>query len=507
MNTKVITKSIYLDYLRCSKNAWLKLHKKKELQALFVPSESDQRRMDQGNDVELIAQQLFPSGITMNYSNTNDAVIMTQHHVVLKTPVLFQSTFIWDKFLVRNDVLEYDAHSNTWNLYEIKATTSVKEEKEKFDHIEDIASQYVVLTKLGLNVGKACIIHLNAEYTLKDTFSVQELFRIEDVIEKVKNREQKTYLKMQEAQVDLLHSHEPDLSCLCIYKGRSAHCETFSYSYNHIPEYSVHDVTRIGSSKKKLATLVDSQIFDINEIPDDLGLNETQQNQINAHKTQKILTNMALIKQELDSLKYPLYFLDYETYSSAVPLFKGYKPYQQMVFQFSVHVVADQYSTPVQFEYLHESQSDPSLFIIQKLLEAIGPTGTIIVWHKSFEQGRNVELSCLHPEYKEFLDDINNRMYDLEDIFLKQLYVHHLFKGKTSIKNILPVLVPELTYKDLVIQNGDSASQKWFDMVYRHLTEEEQCKISLELKKYCGLDTYAMYKIWQFLAHAKHTKE
>lgn len=494
----LIHKSIYLNYLKCEKNAWLKLNKP-ELKQFFIPSESDQHRMDQGNAVELISQQLFPSGITMNYANTHDAVIVTQHHINLKTAVLFQPTFIWNKFLVRNDILEYDEQTQAWNLYEVKATTSVKEEKEGFDHIEDIASQVIVLKALGLQIAKASIIHLSKEYALQDTINIQDLFTIVDVTHQVKTREQDTKIKMQEAQVALLVKNENELSCNCIYKGRSAHCETFSYSHKNIPEYSVHDIARIGNSKKKLEILINQKIFEIKDMPENLELTEPQKNQVHAYQMQKNLIKNKLIKQELDSLKYPLYFLDYETYSFAIPLFKGYKPYQQTVFQFSVHVITEEQSAPVHIEYLHELESDPSLTIIQKLLQAIGPIGNIIVWHKSFEQGRNVELALLHPEYKEFLDDINNRMYDLEDIFSKQMYVDYDFKGKTSLKNILPVLVPKLSYNELKIQAGEVASLRWFNMVYGQLTKVEQQAIVHELKRYCSLDTYAMYKIWQHL--------
>ena len=150
--------------------------------------------------------------------------------------------------------------------------------------------------------------------------------------------------------------------------------------------------------------------------------------------------------------------------------------------------------------------SDPSLDIIQKLQEFIGSIGTIIVWYKSFEQKINTELAKRFPKHKEFLRDLNNRIYDLMNIFEKQMYIHSKFKGKTSIKKVLPVLVPELSYQELEIREGTAAASKWFSMTYDHLTSIEKQKIAHSLRMYCGLDTYAMYAIWKHLMHIKNFK-
>jgi len=404
-----------------------------------------------------------------------------------------------NNFLIRCDVFEYDSCINAWNLYEIKASNALEQHSKEIDHIEDLSMQVIVLEQQGFNVAKASLVYLNKEYKRQGSIDIHELFIVDDVTEKVRDRMPKTITKMQAAQITLLKSNEREQLCLCIYRGRSAHCETFQYSYPDIPEYSIHDITRIGLSKKKLAALVDQQIFDIQDIPDGFELSAIQENQVRSYQSKMLLVSDELIREELSRLSYPLYFLDYETYPSAIPLFNGYRPYQQITFQFSVHVAMGEYSNPTHFEYLHEQQSDPSLTLIQKLLEAVGSKGSVIVWNKSFETKQNNELAELHPEYAEFLYDINNRMYDLMDVFADQMYVHHAFRGKTSLKNVLPVLVPELSYKEFVVQNGGSASRYWAEMVYGDLTPEERQKIAHELKKYCGLDTYAMYKIWDHL--------
>lgn len=498
LRTKYITKSIYLDYLACGKNAWLKLHKQ-ELQSFFNPSDFDKSLMGQGQIVEQLAQQLFPRGVTVSHLNTSDAINSTQFHMARKTSVLFQATFVTGDFLIRCDILEYCADIHAWNLYEIKASNGLEERLKETDHIEDISMQTIVLRQQGLKVAKTSLIYLNKQYKLSGAINIHELFILEDVTDQVQNRIEKTTDKMQNAQACLLQNNEQEQYCNCIYRGRSAHCETFQYSYPSVPKYSVHDIARIGSSPKKLNALVEQQIFDMQDIPNDFELSEIQKKQVELYQSKAISVKNELIKEALSSLSFPLYFLDYETYPSAIPLFNGYRPYQQITFQFSLHVAKDSHSQPVHFEYLHEQQSDPSLILIQKLLATVGSKGNIIVWNKSFETKQNNELAQLHPEYAEFLYDINNRMYDLMDIFAKQMYVHHAFNGKTSLKNVLPVLVPELSYEGLAIQNGGAASKQWADMFSGNLTIEERQEIAINLKKYCGLDTFAMYKIWQFL--------
>ncbi len=285
------------------------------------------------------------------------------------------------------------------------------------------------------------------------------------------------------------------MSCVCIYKGRSSHCPTFSYSHQNVPEYAIHDIARIGASKKKLAELVDQQIFKLEDVPLDFKLSTIQRTQIESYILQESFIDAIAIKAQLDQLVYPLYFLDYESFASAIPLFQGFSPYNQMPFQFSVHVQHSFDSELVHYEYLHTKQVDPSLYIISKLEQFIKYSGSIIVWNKSFEQSVHKNLMQRHPEHQDFLEDLNIRMYDLAEIFTKQLYVHPDFKGKTSIKKILPTLVSTTSYNDLDIQSGDVASQSWYAMMYGSLTHEEQSKIVTDLKVYCKQDTYAMYAI------------
>ena len=492
-----ITKTIYLEFLACAKNTWLKQHKP-ELAAKFELSAFEKSLVANGNLVEFWARKLFPSGVLIEDFG-EAAADETRQYIGNKQPIIFQSTFIIGNFLARNDVLEYDKDSACWNLYEIKGTNTTEENNEKRDHIEDAAFQYVILRDSGVKIGKINIIHLNKEYVRGDEINIHELFIIDDVTDKILEREKSVREKMNKASELLFQEDEKAVDCLCIYFGRSKHCSTFHYSHPEVPDYSIHDLSRIGLSKKKLAELVDSGILDISDIPDDFKLSDAQKNQIYVHKRQTPIIDHIAIKNELGLLKYPLYFLDYETYPPAIPLFKGFKPYQQIPFQFSLHVLNSLEGDLEHHEYIHMDNFDPTENIITALKNSIGPAGNIIVWNKTFEQSRNSEMAARSPQNQNFLIDVNSRIYDLMDIFQKQMHVHPDFKGKVSIKKVLPVLVPELSYKELEIRDGGTAMEAWFEKILHAASNEEKNETAKNLLKYCYLDTYAMYAIWKEL--------
>ena len=492
-----ITKTIYLEFLACPKNAWLKQHKP-ELAGSFELSPFEKSLVANGNLVELWARKLFPQGILIE-SSGETAVQETAKCLESKQGTIFQATFITNNFLARTDVLEYDPQNNCWNLYEIKGTNSLKEKTEDRDHIDDATFQYIVLRDCDLKIGTINIIHLNKDYVRGEEINVKELFAIDNITDKIIEREEKTREKMIEAATTLFQNDERAASCACIYKGRSNHCSTFSYAHPEVPAYSVHDLYRIGLSPKKLISLVNDNILDIADIPDGFKLSDNQINQIIVYKNQLPIIDLVSIKAELDSLKYPLYFFDYETYPPAIPLFKGFKPYQHIPFQFSLHVLNSPDDELRHYEYLHTDSSNPTEGIIAALKKYLGSEGSIIVWYKPFEQTRNSELALLSPDNSQFLADINNRIYDLMDIFSKQLYVHPKFKGSTSIKKVLPVLVPSLSYQELEIREGGSAMEAWFEKIFNASSEIEKEETAKNLLKYCELDTYAMYAIWKEL--------
>lgn len=241
------------------------------------------------------------------------------------------------------------------------------------------------------------------------------------------------------------------------------------------------------------------QRFDLNEIDD----NEVSKNQLRvlkAAKSNSPVINRSAIKNFYDKVQYPLYFLDYETYSSAIPVVEGVKPHAHIPFQFSIHVMAAGNIPDLQhFEHLADRAELP-IKMIESMQKIIGPKGSIVSWHKSFENTRNKEMAALYPDKAEFLNSISDRTIDLEDMF-KDGYVDIAFGGSTSIKKVLPVIVPDLSYDKMEVANGTDAMEAFTRMLNLAIGYERK-KLRHEMLKYCKLDTLAMVKIFE--AMKKH---
>jgi len=258
-------------------------------------------------------------------------------------------------------------------------------------------------------------------------------------------------------------------------------------------------LARIGNSKKKLAIMVERNVFDLKDVPDDIALTEIQTNQVRVHTTQRSVIDVEKIREELSTLIFPLYFLDYETFAPAIPMFDGYSPYARIPFQFSLHILRNAGEEPEHIEYLHEKPTDPSTPVAELLTKHVVPNGSVIAWNKGFEQGVNGELALRQPSHAQALENVNSRMYDLRDVFQKQFYVHPEFRGKTSVKKVLPALVPGMRHADLTIKEGGQASEAWWKMVSPSTSPQEHAQIAKDLRTYCQLDTYAMFLIWKQL--------
>ncbi len=203
------------------------------------------------------------------------------------------------------------------------------------------------------------------------------------------------------------------------------------------------------------------------------------------------------IKQELRKLKYPLYFFDYETYGHAIPPFDGYRPYQQIPFQYYLHIQESESADIEHLEFLARSYEDPVPALLLQLKKDIGTKGTVIVWFASFESSRNREMALLYPQYADMLNSINDRMFDLMLLFKfkNHLYLHSEFGGSASLKKVLPVLCPELAYSDLAIQEGGEASASWLTMTSDKTPKDERLRLAENMLAYCKRDTEAMVGI------------
>lgn len=486
----ILTKTDYILYRECPKNVWYKIHRP-DIYSKSELSEFEKSIMETGNEVELVARKLFQGGVLIERSDEKGQKT-TQDYIAKRLEILFQPIFVKDNFLAAIDILKFESETEGYSVYEVKSTSDVDDKT----HYHDLAFQINLLKKHSLKIGKAHIIHLDSEYVRYGEFDITKLFKIVDVSSEVESITESVTGESKEAIKYLSQDSEPSGYCCCIYKGRSRHCSTFQHANPEVPKYSVHDIARIGNSEAKLKELIDNNIFHLDKIPAHIKLTDIQQSQVDTYVLNQVLVEKEKIKSEFDTLTFPLYFLDYETFPAAIPRFDGFSPYHQIPFQYSIDVVKSADSKPEHFEFLHTGSDDPSRAFAESLQKHLGTSGSIIVWHKGFECGRNDEIANRIPELKQFMYSLKGRIYDLEDIFRKQYYIHRDFRGGTSIKRILPVLVPELSYNELEIRDGGSAADTWNKIVSGSYSDAEKEKAEKDLKIYCGLDTYAMYSIW-----------
>ena len=521
----LLSKTDFILYRECPNNVWVKRHKPEEY-AKFETSEFEKSLAMTGNEVEELARGMFPAGYLIE-RRSEGAQELTKKLISERVSVIFQAVFATDKYLAATDVLEWNDSAQKYDIYEIKMSSTEEDnededegkpkrvnKKRELQYEYDLAFQANVLKMCGVLLNKKYLVRLNRAYIRNGEldFTPSQLFIIEDKTEAIERLMPTAAKEMEQAQDYLSSTKMPPGPCPCYYGGRSSHCTSFSYINPSVPAYSVHDLNRIGNSKRYLKELLDEGILEIGDVPIDERLkprisknNEKPSkprklNQILVHKSKKPIIDIKAIKNELNSLNFPLYFLDYETYPTAIPPYSGYRPYQQIIFQYSLHVVKDENSEPVHFECLI-LDGEPSERIAKSLQEHIGSTGTIISWYKSFENSRNRELSKFLPDYKDFFLDLVARTYDLMDIVENQYYVHPGFEGRSTIKKVLPVLAPHLSYKTLNVQSGTDAIEAYRQIMKGELIGEMMKEKEHQMLEYCCLDTYAMYEIW------KHLKE
>ena len=485
--------------------AWLWLEKNRR--DLLPPVDEDTQAMfDAGHLFEEYAEQIFPSGVKLGY--TRDGVFdwnlyktlpeRTSDALASGVDILFQGRVEVDGLTCIFDVLEKNKNG-TYTLYEIKSSTSAKQE-----HEYDLAFQACVLEKYGLTLEKIYVVHINNQYIRKGDLDIEGLVAMTEITEKVRSHKALTLRKIQEAKKTMCESEMPNLSPGFVrLQAFSDWMKIYRNIVQDIPQESIYHLTRIGA--KLVGELEKKGIALVQDIPDDMQLGDKQKNQILATRSGKHFVDTKNIQAFLESLSYPLYFLDYETFSKVIPPFDGIKPYQQIPFQYSLHILESPESTLVHKEFLQRENSLPVPQLAKKLQEDIGETGTILTWNKSFEMKCNEVMGVLAPEYETFFTQVNARIEDLMIPFSKDWFVDKDFRGSASLKNVLPVLVPELSYKELDIQGGGTAQRLWMQCVLDGNIDASEEKIMNDLLKYCELDTLAMVRIWEVLKKIPHT--
>ncbi len=484
--------------------AWLWL-KKYDKTKIPIPDEDLQARFDEGTLFEEYAEKLFPNAVRLGYKNGKDfsgskyygLPELTKKEIEQGTKVIMQGRLEVDNLTAIFDVLER-VEGKTFDLYEIKSSTSVKPE-----HIPDLAFQTIVLEKAGLTIRNLSVLHVNNEYVRNGDIEPEKISKKTDVTEDVRVAIDETLEHIEKAFVVLSNKVRPDLSPRYLRSGGlNEWLPIYEAVKGKLPEYSIYKLCTL--KPETVALLEDLGIELINNIPLDFKLSEKQLNQVIATKTGEQKIAQEEIREFIDSLEFPIHFFDYETVSGVIPAFDGVRPYQQVPFQYSLHILPALGGELIHKEYLHTEKSNPVPALLKQMQEDFEGKGSIIAWSKKFEVARNNEMAKMYPVYEKFLLGLNDRMVDLMDPFSKGWFVDKGFFGSASLKAVLPVLfpdTPELSYDELVVSHGGQAQRVWMETVLAGKNIEKKDEIMEHLRKYCALDTYSMYAVLKYLSN------
>lgn len=468
---ELLTKSRYLQFLTCPREFWLAHHEPE----LFRSEDTLQyaHLREQGYAFQDFARQL--------------EIFRPRPQIRIEFERVFQS----DTLYAKADAVITDPETGAISIYEIKSSASVKPE-----HIEDLAFQKTAAEATGARVGSVHLIIVNNSYVRNGRIDPEQLCAVADVTLQVLERQPET-LGLIQAAFDYLAAPAPE-AAITGYCGAKLECTFIRHHFRELPDYTVFE---IGSLKKdKRDALLDAGVIDIKLVPEDFALSDRQWRQVSAARSGEPFIDSEAIKTALDAICYPLHFLDYESFSYAVPQYSGIRPYQQMVFQYSLHTVAAPGAEVEHKFFLSDGTGDPPLELARSLRDAFGAgIGKVIVWSQGFEKTVNKQIGEMHPEFTAFFAEVNEKTFDLRKIFSDHHYLHPEFRGSTSIKKVISVLAPHLSYGDLAVGDGLTASITWFHMTTGRVDEVERRRIYNELCEYCHMDTWAMVEIFNFL--------
>lgn len=479
-----LSKSLILKGIQCAKALYLQ---KNPPDFDFPPQPELEAKYRAGNEVGILAQQFFPGGTEVPFEGLSvpEQIEQTRQLIESGAEVIYEASFEYDGIFVKVDILVKDG--DAWQIHEVKMSTSVKEV-----NLNDVAIQFYVLGQAGLLISGAYLVHINNQYVLQGEIDVQQLFASQDVLEEAVARQAGLPELIDGLRSDLLGG-EPQID-IGPHCSDPYDCDFAPYCWQHVPENSIFDLR--GNGVKKWS-LYEQGIIRFEQIPLEM-LNKNQRHQVEATLNQKDSIDTDAVAAFLRTLWYPLYHLDFETFNTAIPKFDGTRPYQQVPFQYSLHVQQMAGAEPEHYEFLAEPNADPRRHLIEQLLDQIPEDGCVLTYNQTFEKGVLRDLADLFPD---LAVEINKRLENVRDLmvpFRRRDVYRWQMRGSYSIKEVLPAMVPELSYVGMAVADGMAAMRAYHDMCAMEPGEELE-NLRRAMLEYCRLDTLAMVRILKMI--------
>ena len=448
-----LSKSDYMMFLRHPAWLWLKKHARHMLPPVDAAL---QARFDEGHAFEPYAESLFPGVVRLGFSDFSSYQALTNETLATwesGVSVVAQGRYEDGLTTCISDIVRRDGEG--FILSEIKSGTSAKPE-----HTFDLAFQRIVLEAAGFPIKRCEVAHVNREYVRSGEIDPKQLVAITNITEAVDEQLASTGARIDQAlsvvASDTMPDPAPERARL---KSYDEWLEIRAKLNPPLAQNSIHRLPFMNA--EKASALIEAGIKAIDQIEDPSVLGKSTRRYLSALARGGRCIDKDGLDSFLSEIVYPVYYFDYETTQSLLPPWDGTRPYQQVPFQYSLHIQHEPGGDIEHREYLHRDSSNPMPTLLERLREDIGDTGSVLVWYEGFEKARNNEMAAAFPEHAAFLQDLNARVIDLMKPFANEIITDPAFKGSASIKAVLPVLVPELTYDDLNIREGSSASRRF----------------------------------------------
>jgi len=502
-----ISKSLYTLLCKCEKAFWLNVFDQNKATPI---DHNAQARIDEGIKVGILARQLFGGGVDMTTKNGDNLdigamIAKTQKNMQKGSSPIYEAAFSFDGNYCAVDILLKT--KGGWAIYEVKSTSfpelNSKTSKLK-KYAPDVAYQKWLLEKCGVNVTGVYLVCLNSNYKRDGDLDLNKLFHIEKFDKFITKEYSLVKERVAKAKNLLKQTTEPSQN-LGHYCFKPYLCAFWQYCKQQkgLPEPSVFDV--YGGSSGKDCFYFDKKLENYYE--GRVSFDQLKNQQLGCIQTLQVEGKDHIYKEGirsfLETLSYPLYFLDFETMMYAVPEFDQTKPYQQVTFQYSLHIMKSE-SGPVEHrEYLAPSDgSNPMSALAEQLCQDIPENVCVLAYNKSFECSRIKEMAEAFPHLKSHLLNIRENIKDLLDPFQKGYYYLPAMKGSFSIKSVLPALFPDdpnLNYHNLAgsVHNGSEAMDIFPKI--KDMSPTDAAAARQSLLEYCKLDTWAMVKVLEAL--------
>lgn len=479
MTEKIITKSRFLQGLRCRNLLW---NMYKDPSAIEEDPQAKMKLNPQYRQMMALFRSAFPGGTEVKEGLSYEEGRKITGEFLQTEEILFNAVFLENDCFSRIDVLEKSG--NAWNIYEVRSTV-----RNRTDSYIDTAFQKKTVEASGIKTGSCFIVLINPAYTLGENFEIENFFKIRNVTVETDKAvpHMESLLKKVRNTVSLSEFPARDEESCRSPKD----CRSKTKCWNGV---ELGDIFSLREGREISIQLFNTGIKYLKDIPPETDLNIAQKIQISSYLENRPFINKEKIQDFFNKIQYPVSFLDFETVNPSLPIFRNTAPYQHVPFLFSLHILDEKKNISHQ-TWISRDHNDPRKQILDRLKDWIPDgSGSIVCFNDMIEKKCLKDSAAVNPEYQSWVQGILLRFQDISNIFRNFQYYHPNQNGSASLKNIYPALTGEPGYGELTIKDGGSANLEYLQFLLQE--KEPDLKLLENLEKYCSMDTYAMVRIF-----------